>query len=100
MINLCRLVLGKQTVKNLRRLAYEFELDQSQRKLVAKRNVESLRSLASPLGQGFSILQPLVFPESFSPLRPQHTHIKLTKLYKLKVYKRDLKALVKRDEVQ
>ena len=31
-INLCRLALGGQTVKNLRRLAYEFEIDQSQRK--------------------------------------------------------------------
>ena len=31
-INFCRLVLGGQTVKKLRRLAYEFELDQSQRK--------------------------------------------------------------------
>ena len=31
-INLCRLALGGQTVKNLRRLASKFELDQSQRK--------------------------------------------------------------------
>ena len=31
-INLCRLVLGGQTVKNLRLLASKFELDQSQRK--------------------------------------------------------------------
>ena len=31
-INLCRRALGGQTVKNLRRLTYEFELDQSQRK--------------------------------------------------------------------
>ena len=30
--HLCRLALGGQTVKNLRRLAYELELDQSQRK--------------------------------------------------------------------
>ena len=30
--DLCRLALGGQTVKNLRPLAYEFELDQSQRK--------------------------------------------------------------------
>ena len=29
-INLCRLALGGQTVKNLRRLAYKFELHQSQ----------------------------------------------------------------------
>ena len=45
-------------MKNLRRLAYEFELDASQRKWVAKRNtsrtqVEHLRRLASPFGQGF-----------------------------------------------
>ena len=31
-INLCRLTLGGQTVKNLRRLAYEFELEQNKRK--------------------------------------------------------------------
>ena len=31
-INLCRLVLGGQTVKSLRLLASKFELDQSQRK--------------------------------------------------------------------
>ena len=31
-INLCRLALGGQTMKNLRRLACKFELDQSQRK--------------------------------------------------------------------
>ena len=31
-INLCRLVLGGQTVENLRLLAFKFELDQSQRK--------------------------------------------------------------------
>ena len=31
-VNLRRLELGGQTVKNLRRLAYEFELNQSQRK--------------------------------------------------------------------
>ena len=30
-INLCRLALGGQTVKNLRLLASKFELDQSQR---------------------------------------------------------------------
>ena len=29
-LNLCRLALGGQTVKNLRRLAYKFELDQRQ----------------------------------------------------------------------
>ena len=36
---------GGQTVQNLRRLAYKFELDQSQRKWVAKRNAraENLR---------------------------------------------------------
>ena len=44
-INLCRLALGGQTVKNLRRLAYEFELDQSQRKWVAKRNASRKLSL-------------------------------------------------------
>ena len=49
-MNLCRFVLGGQTVKNVRRLAYEFELDQSQRKWVAKRNaswtqIENLRQL-------------------------------------------------------
>ena len=44
-INLCRLTLGGQTVNNLRGLAYEFELDQSQRKWVAKRNAS--RKLAS-----------------------------------------------------
>ena len=32
MINLCRLVLGGQMVKNLHLLASKFELDQSQRK--------------------------------------------------------------------
>ena len=38
-VNLCRLALGGQTVKkNLRLLASKFELDQSQRKWVAKRN--------------------------------------------------------------
>ena len=31
-IKFCRLALGGQTVKNLRRFSYEFELDQSQRK--------------------------------------------------------------------
>ena len=31
-INLCRLALGGQTVKNLRRLASKFEVDQSQHK--------------------------------------------------------------------
>ena len=51
-INLCRLAMGGQTVKIFRRLAYEFELDASQRKWVAKRNasrtqVEHLRWLAS-----------------------------------------------------
>ena len=44
-INLCRLALGGQTVKNLRWLAYEFELDQSQRKWVAKRNASRKLSL-------------------------------------------------------
>ena len=37
-INLCRLALGGQTVKNLLRLTYEFELDQSRRKWVSKRH--------------------------------------------------------------
>ena len=55
-INLCRPALGGQTVKNSRRLAYEFELDQSQRRWVTKRNtswtqVEKLCRLASPFGQ-------------------------------------------------
>ena len=34
----CRLALGGQTVKSLRRLVYEFELNQSQCKWVARRN--------------------------------------------------------------
>ena len=59
-INLCRLALGGQTVKNLRRLAYEFELDQSQRKLSQvnasgwpkETQVQNLRRLASSFGQG------------------------------------------------
>ena len=59
-INLCRLALGGQTVKNLRLIAPKFELDQSQRKWAAKRNaswmqVQNLRRLASPFGQGFSL---------------------------------------------
>ena len=37
-INLCGLALGGQTVNNLRLLASKFELDQSRRKWVAKRN--------------------------------------------------------------
>ena len=36
-INLCRLALGGQMEKNLRRLAYEFELDQRQRLVLANR---------------------------------------------------------------
>ena len=70
-INLCRLTLGGQTVKNLRLLASKFELDQSQRnsmqvdasprKWVAKRNetwtqVQNLRRLTSSFGQGFKSL--------------------------------------------
>ena len=56
-INLCRLSLGGQTVKNLRLLASKFELDQSQHKstqVVASRRkeVQNLRRLASPFGQG------------------------------------------------
>ena len=62
-INLCRLTLGGQTVKNLRRLAYEFELDQSQRKstrnaIPNETQVErksktcvDLHPFASPFGQ-------------------------------------------------
>ena len=68
-INLCRLALGGQTVKILRRLVYEFELDQSKskssqvrasptRKWVAKRNGKldasrKLRRFASPFDRGF-----------------------------------------------
>ena len=65
------LPLGCQTAKNLRRLAYEFEIDQSQRKASQvnasgwpnemqdekrkwKTYVE-LRRIASPFGQGFSL---------------------------------------------
>ena len=63
-INLCRLVLGGQTVKNLRLLASKFELDQSQRKstqVVAsgwpnETQVQNVRRLASPFGQGFRLL--------------------------------------------
>ena len=57
-INLCRLALGGQTAKNLRRLAYEFELDQSQCKSSQvnvhesgrpnKTETKNLRRLASP----------------------------------------------------
>ena len=48
-----RLALGGQTVKQLRRFAYEFELNQSPRKWVAKRNanIVDLRRLASPFVQ-------------------------------------------------
>ena len=70
-INLCWLALGGQTVKNVHRLAYEFELDQSQHKLsqvitsqckwMAKQNatwtqVENLCWLASSFGQGFKLV--------------------------------------------
>ena len=64
-ISLCRLALGGQTARSLRRLAYEVELDQnwSHHKWVAKRNtswmqVENLRRLASPFGQNFTLLFP------------------------------------------
>ena len=58
-INLYRLALRGRTVKNLRLLTSKFELDQSRRKWVAKRNaswaqVQNLRRLASPFGQGLS----------------------------------------------
>ena len=51
-------MFGGQTVKNLRRLAYEFELDQSQRKSMQvltrgwpnEAQVENLRSLVSLFG--------------------------------------------------
>ena len=58
-ITLCQLALGGQTVKNLLRLSYEFELDRSQPNWVAKRNASpcvDLRRLASPFGQGFKII--------------------------------------------
>ena len=46
-INLCRLALGGQTVKNVRLLASKFELDQSRRKWVAKRNASSTQKRMS-----------------------------------------------------
>ena len=51
-INLCRLALGGQTVKNLRLLASKFELDQSQRKSTqvdgqTKRKLNASPKLAS-----------------------------------------------------
>ena len=64
-INLCRLALGGQTVKNLRLLASKFELDQSQRKSLQvhasgwsnETQVQNLRRLASPFCQGFMTLK-------------------------------------------
>ena len=59
-INLCRLALGGQTVKNLHLLVSKFELNQSQRKSTqvdASRRKswpnQNLRRLASLFGQGF-----------------------------------------------
>ena len=62
-IKLCRLALGGQTVKRLRRLAYEFELDQSQRKSrpVERKSKTSidLRQHVSPFGQGITRFIPI-----------------------------------------
>ena len=67
-IDLCRLVLGGQTAKNLCRLASKFELNQSQRKAsqihasgwpnetqveCKSQTCVDLHQLASPFGQGF-----------------------------------------------
>ena len=46
-INLCRLALGGQTVKNLRLLASKFELDQSQRKST---QVDAIRRKSTQVG--------------------------------------------------
>ena len=70
-INVCRLALGGQMVKNFRRLAYEFELDQNQRKSSQvlhasgwpnEKQVErksktcvELRRLESPFGQSLRV---------------------------------------------
>ena len=59
-INLCRLVLGGQMVKNLHLLASKFELEQSQRKSTQvdasgwpnETQVQNLCWLVSPFGQG------------------------------------------------
>ena len=71
-INLCRLALGGQTVRNLRLLASKFELNQSPRKSKQvharprkstqvhasgwpnETQVQNLRRLASPFGQGYA----------------------------------------------
>ena len=68
-INLCRLALGGQTVKHLRRLGYEFELGQCQRKSKQvnasgwpneteverkSKTCVDLRRLVSPFGKGFT----------------------------------------------
>ena len=61
-INLCRLALGGQTVKNLHLPASKFELDQTPRKFTqvggqTKRKLNAspnLRRLAGPFGQGFN----------------------------------------------
>ena len=48
-INLCRLALGGQTVKNLRLLASKFGWPN-------ETQVQNLRRLASPFGQGFTLV--------------------------------------------
>ena len=61
-INLCRLALDGQTVKNLRLLASKFEVDQSQRKstqvgVQRKRKLNDLRvRLARALGFRFGLV--------------------------------------------
>ena len=89
-MNLCQLASGGQTVKNVRGLTYEFELDQSQRKSSQvnasgwpnetqierkSKTCVDLRRLASPFGQGFkdSVLMPCLHETRLREVNAFHT---------------------------